>query len=306
MDHATRIGIVPGMFSFEQLRGFVAVAEELHFGRAAARLSMTQPPLSRLVQKLEREVGVRLFDRDSRGVGLTPAGNAFYGEARRLLALAESAPELARRISAGSAGTLRVGFTGGAGYGVLPRLLNHLSEQLPDLELELFELVSRDQVEAVQAHEIDLGLARPPFDTTLFGHRLLMREAMVVAVPHGHPLTALERPVRAADLASEMLIMHSDAKARYFYDLVVGLVPVRHENVAHSVSQILTMVWLVQGGRGVALVPRSTELIHADGVSFLPFATPTPQPVELHAVWARDSQNPALPVVLKALEDLVF
>ncbi|GAB3283404.1 LysR family transcriptional regulator [Kineosporia babensis] len=294
------------MFSFEQLRGFVTVAEELHFGRAAARLSMTQPPLSRLVQKLEREVGVRLFDRDSRGVRLTKAGEAFYGEARRLLALAETAPELARRISAGSAGTLRVGFTGGAGYGVLPRLLNHLSEQLPDLELELFELVSRDQIEAVQAHEIDLGLARPPFDTAVFGHRLLMREGLMVAVPDAHPLTGLKRPLRPEDLASEPLIMHSDAKARYFYDLVVGLLPVRHDNVVHSVSQILTMVWLVQGGRGVALVPQSTQLIHADGVRFLPFATPTPKPVELHLLWAHDSQNPALAVALKALEDLKF
>ncbi|GLY19024.1 LysR family transcriptional regulator [Kineosporia sp. NBRC 101677] len=294
------------MFSFEQLRGFVTVAEELHFGRAAARLSMTQPPLSRLVQKLEREVGVRLFDRDSRGVRLTPAGNAFYGEARRLLALAESAPELARRISAGSAGTLRLGFTGGAGYGVLPKVLNHLSEQLPDLELELFELVSRDQLEAVQAHEIDLGLARPPFDAGLFGHRRLVRENLVVAVPEGHPLTSLERPLRAEDLVSEPLIMHSDAKARYFYDLVVGLLQVRHDNVVHSVSQILTMVWLVQGGRGVALVPESTRLIHPDGVLFLPFATPTPRPVELHLVWARDSQNPALPVALEALGDLRF
>ncbi|GAA3641384.1 LysR substrate-binding domain-containing protein [Kineosporia mesophila] len=291
------------MFSFEQLRGFVAVAEELHFGRAATRLSMTQPPLSRLVQKLEREVGVRLFDRDSRGVRLTPAGTAFYGEARRLLALAESAPQQARRISEGSAGRLRVGFTAGAGYGVLPRLLNHLSAQLPDLELELFEMVSRDQVEAVQGHEIDLGLARPPFDAATFGHRLLMREALVVAVPDTHPLTRLDRPVHPEDLVAEPLIMHSDAKARYFYDLVVGLMPVRHDNVVHSVSQILTMVWLVQGGRGVALVPHSTELIRVDGVSFLPFATPTPKPVELHLLWARDSQNPALPVALEALRN---
>ncbi len=102
-----------------------------------------------------------------------------------------------------------------------------------------------------------------------------MREGLMVAVPDGHPLTALERPVHPDDLAEQPLIMHSDAKARYFYDLVVGLMPVRHDNVVHSVSQILTMVWLVQGGRGVALVPESTQLIHADGVRFLPFATPT-------------------------------
>jgi DNA-binding transcriptional LysR family regulator len=292
------------MFSFEQLRGFVAVAEELHFGRAAERLAMTQPPLSRSIQKLEREVGVRLFDRDSRGVRLTPAGAAFLGEARRVLALAESAPELARRISEGSAGTVRIGFTAGSGYGVLPRLLDHLSRRLPDLELDLTEMVTREQVDALLAHEIDLGLARPPFDPAAFASHLLVREDLVVAVPAGHRLTELGRPLRPEDLTSERMIMHSAEKARYFYDLVVGLVPVRHDNVAHTVSQILTMVWLVQGRRGIALVPRSTSLLHVDGVDFLPLETPTPRPVELHVLWSRDSQNAALPVVLQALQDL--
>src|SRR5215218_562060 len=96
-------------FTLEQLRGFVAVAEELHFGRAAGRLQMTQPPLSRQVQKLERQVGAQLLERDNRRVTLTPAGEVFLAEARRLLSLADSAPELARRVSSGSSGVLRIG-----------------------------------------------------------------------------------------------------------------------------------------------------------------------------------------------------
>lgn len=290
------------MYSFEQLRGFVAVAEELHFGRAAARLSMTQPPLSRLIQKLERAIGVRLFDRDNRGVAITPAGRAFLGEARRLLALAESAPDLARRISRGSVGQVRIGFTAASAYGVLPRLLDHLARTVPDIDLDLQEMVTREQVDALLGHELDLGLARPPFDPAEFGSRLLRREEMVLAVPAGHPLTELDRPVRPQDLLTEPLIMHSPSKARYFYDLVVSLVPVVHENVVHTVSQILTMVWLVSARRGVAFVPQSTSLLGIDGVEYLPLRTTSSRPAELHLLWPKDSPNPALGVVLDALE----
>lgn len=280
----------------------MAVAEELHFGRAAARLSMTQPPLSRLIQKLERSIGVRLFDRDNRGVAITPAGRAFLGEARRLLALAESAPDLARRISRGSVGQVRIGFTAASAYGVLPRLLDHLARSVPDVDLDLQEMVTHEQVDALLGHELDLGLARPPFDPAEFGSRLLRREEMVLAVPTGHPLTALDRPVRPQDLLTEPLIMYSPSNARYFYDLVVSLVPVVHENVVHTVSQILTMVWLVSARRGVAFVPQSTSLLGIDGVEYLPLQTTPARPVELHLLWPKSSPNPALGVVLGALE----
>src|SRR3954469_19722992 len=128
------------MYSFDQLRGFVAVAEELHFGHAAERLKMTQPPLSRQIQKLERAIGVRLFERDNRRVELTAAGTAFLSEARRLLALADNAPDLARRISAGSVGTVRIGFTAASTYAVLPAVLRRIDEKLPDIDVDLYEM----------------------------------------------------------------------------------------------------------------------------------------------------------------------
>ncbi|WP_028474874.1 LysR family transcriptional regulator [Nocardioides alkalitolerans] len=292
------------MFSFEQLRGFVAVAEELHFGRAAERLSMTQPPLSRQIQKLEREVGVRLFDRDNRGVALTPAGTAFLREATRLLALAEAAPDLARRIASGTVGTIRIGFTAASTFGVLTDVLDLVTAALPQVEIDLYEMVTREQVEALLAHEIDLALARPPFDPALFGSRLIRREELVVAVPAGHALTTLDRPVEVGDLAGEPLVMHSATKARYFYDLVVGLLPVEHHNVVHTVSQIATMTWLVASGRGLAFVPRSASLLGIAGVVHLPLVTREPKPVELHLLWPRDSANPALPLALETLRAL--
>ncbi|WP_116112143.1 LysR family transcriptional regulator [Amycolatopsis ruanii] len=290
-------------FSFGQLEGFVAVAEERHFGRAAERLSMTQPPLSRQIQKLERSVGAQLLDRDSRGVRLTAAGEAFLVDARRLLALAGRAPDLARRIAAGEAGSIRIGFTGASAFGVLGRVLNTIGGRLPDLRVELSEMVTGEQVAALANGEIDLGLARPPFDTETFASRPVHRERLVLCVPAGHRLAGAG-PVAPDDLANEPLIMHSAVKARYFYDLVVGLVPIAHRNVVHAVSQIQTMIWLVAAGRGVAFVPGSATRMRIDGVAWAELGGLPDRPVELHLLWARESANPALSTVLTALEPL--
>jgi DNA-binding transcriptional LysR family regulator len=289
-------------FTLEQLRGFVAVADELHFGRAAARLKMTQPPLSRQIQKLERAVGAQLLERDNRRVALTAAGEVFQVEARRLLALADTAPELARRVSSGSHGVVRIGFTAASTYGTLGRLLNQVGRALPDIDLDLHEMVTREQVAALLNEEVDLGLARPPFDAETFGSRLLQREALLVAVPAGHRLVGLGRDVVAADLATEPVVMHSPTKARYFYDLVVSMVPVASENVVHTVSQVLTMLWLVAAGRGIAFVPESAARLPIEGVDFVRLETPVPAPVELHLLWVRESRNPALWRVLQLLE----
>jgi len=289
-------------FTLEQLRGFVAVADELHFGRAAARLQMTQPPLSRQIQKLERQIGVQLLERDSRRVTLTTAGAAFLNEAHRLLALAEAAPALARRVSSGSAGLVRIGFTAVAAYGALGDVLATLGRELPDVDVDLYEMVTRDQVQAVLHEEIDLGLARPPFDDETIDSRPLRREALLVALPTGHRLLDAGRSLDGADLSNELMIMYSVTKARYFYDLVVSLVPVAHENVVHSVSQILTMVWLVAAGRGVGIVPASAARLGISGVEFAPLHTPVRDPVELHALWLRESRNPALRQALRVLE----
>ncbi|MGY1916459.1 LysR substrate-binding domain-containing protein [Blastococcus sp. SYSU DS0973] len=289
-------------FTLEQLRGFLAVTEELHFGRAAERLKMTQPPLSRQIQKLERAVGAQLLERDNRKVTLTAAGQVFLGEARRLLSLADSAPELARRVSSGVHGTVRIGFTAASTYGTLGRLLDVLDRGLPDIGLDLEEMVTREQVAALLNEEVDLGLARPPFDADTFGSRLLHREALLVAVPAGHRLGGLGRDVVAEDLAAEPVVMHSPTRARYFYDLVVSVVPSASGNAVHTVSQVLTMLWLVAAGRGIAFVPASAAQLPIAGVEFARLATAVPDPVELHLLWMRESRNPALRRVLELLE----
>lgn len=290
------------MFTFDQLAGFIAVAEELHFGRAAERLNMTQPPLSRQIQKLEKIVGTDLLERDNRKVELTHAGKAFLEEARRLMALANRAPVTARRIASGRAGVLRIGFTAASGFSILGPLLEEIATILPDVHIDLQELVTGEQINGLLTGVLDLGLARPPFDQEVFDSHLLYREALLLAVPSGHALAGLGREIRPEDLKDEPLIMHSATEARYFYDLVVRTFPIRHENVAHTVSQILTMVSLVSAKRGVAFVPHSAKLLGLQGVEFLPLALEKTEPVELHAIWNRKVENPALRRLLQGLE----
>src|SRR6476620_5937738 len=148
------------MFDLNQLRCFVTVAEELHFGRAAARLNMTQPPLSRQIQVLEHIVEASLLDRTSRSVRLTPAGRSFLPEARRILKLAESASQVARRIALGKTGSIKIGFTATSAYGFMPDLVAACRTRLPEVDFSLKEMVSGDQFEALATGQIDAGLLR--------------------------------------------------------------------------------------------------------------------------------------------------
>ena len=289
------------MYTLDQVRCFQAVAEELHFGRAAERLNMTQPPLSRQIQKLERAVGVPLLERDNRHVELTTAGAVFLEEARRLLTAADAAPALARKIAAGRAGVLRLGFTAASGFSLLGTLVQEIAEFMPDVDLDLQELVTIEQIEAIRRGELDLALGRPPFDRESFDSRLLLSEDLVLAVPHGHPYARLAGPVVVGDLRDQALIGHHPTKARYFYDMVVRYIDVEHANVVHVVSQILTMCSLVAAGRGVAFVPESARLLGLPGVTFVELGDVPHGVVELHAIWNRTSKNPALHEFLRFL-----
>lgn len=282
------------MFTLDQLRSFVAVAEELHFGRAAERLNMTQPPLSRQIQKLEKSVGVELLERDNRKVTLTDAGRVFLADAKRVLVAADRAPFTARKVAAGKAGVIRLGFTAASGFNILGALLTEIDENLPDVDVQLRELVTAEQLQALQDGDLDMGLARPPFDTDVYESRLLLSEQLRLAVPVDHPLNRLNRPIKANDLADAKLIMHSPTQARYFYDLAIKLMPIQHGNVVHTVSQILTMVALVGAGHGVAFVPESARYLGIEGVEYLYLDSADDISVEVHAIWRRGSKNPAL------------
>jgi DNA-binding transcriptional LysR family regulator len=289
------------MFEFSQIRCFVAVAEELHFGRAAARLHMTQPPLSRQIQLLEHQIGAQLLERSSRSVRLTRAGRAFLPEARTILRMAESASLAARRVSQGESGSIAIGFTASSGYRFLPDLMIMCRTHLPNVELMLKELVTMEQVDALASGRLDLALLRPHAATADFEMRCVAREPLVVALPENHPLATGRLP-RLTDFDHSPVVMYSPVEARYFHDLVartfsrVGV----HPEYTQYVSQIHSILALVRAGFGAALVPEAAGSLRFEGVVIRPVQKMRPaRPVELFMAWRRGNDNPALASLLE-------
>ncbi|MDG4663218.1 LysR family transcriptional regulator [Mycobacterium sp. 236(2023)] len=296
--------------TLDQVRCFVAVAEELHFGKAAERLAMTQPPLSRQIQRLERAVGAGLLDRDNRRVVLTPAGLAFLEDCYRVLSSLDGATAHAQRVERGSAGTLRLGFTAVSAIGLVGPLLGLLGNEMPDIEVVLQEAVTGIQVDGIRRGELDLGLARPPFDTAALESKVVAREALLAVVPASHPLAAEAGPLGPDAFDGLSVISYHPQRAQYFHELTVRFLFNGHPRITQRVQQILTAVLLVAAGQGVALVPASARALRVDGVAFKALTdfgsghrdSDPARPVELHAIWARGSLSPMLRQVLELVE----
>jgi DNA-binding transcriptional LysR family regulator len=301
------------VITLDQVRSFVAVAEELHFGRAAERLQMTQPPLSRQIQKLEKSIGAQLLERDNRRVVLTGAGAAFLDEAYRMLNLVESAGDLARRVDAGAAGVVRLGFTAVSAISILGPLLRRLTAELPDVEVRLSERVTNAQVDGIRRGELDVGLARPPFDTALLSSRVILREPLMAVVPERHPLASVDRPLTPRDFEGQAVIGYHPQQSRYFHELTVRFLANAHPRIEQRVHQVLTAMLLVAAERGLGLAPASATSLHVEGVVFKELdhgggdtrldADPE-RPVELHAIWARDTVSPVVRRVLGVVADV--
>jgi DNA-binding transcriptional LysR family regulator len=280
------------MFEISQLRCFVAVAEELHFSRAAERLNMTQPPLSRQIRLLEHHVGARLLERNSRTVRLTSAGKAFFPEAARILRMAEEATLTARRVARGEQGTLAIGFTGGAGYSLLPEVVRRLREHSPGVVLTLKELVSTEQVEALNASQIELGLLRPHALNAELESALLATESLMLAIPKGEADAWPLHPT-LADLHGKPFVMYSPYEARPFHQMLserferAGVVP----DIVEHIGQVHTMLALVNAGIGAALVAEGATRLHFDGIVVRRIET---EPVRMVCAWRRDNDNPIL------------
>ncbi len=273
-------------------RYFAAVAEELHFGRAAARLNMAQPPLSQRIRGLEEELGVRLFARTSRSVALTPAGEAFWKEVRSILSLADKAGEAARRAALGLSGRLTVGFVNPAMDAFLAATLARFRKVAPDVELELREMSTREQTEALAADRLDVGFLRyagqsfPGAAVTV-----VSREPYVLALPAGHPLGRLSR-VPLARLDGLPMILPPRRQLPALADAMTaafaraGATPATAQEAASK----FTTLSLVAAGVGLALVPASARIWKREGVVFRPVVGDLPQ-VELAAVASAGAGN---------------
>lgn len=255
-----------------QLRQFVAVAEELSFRNAAIRLNMSQPPLSNAIRLLEGELGKTLLDRNSRNVRLTQVGEIFLREARRTLAQADHAVELARRAGDGIIGSLRVTFVASAALGVLPQLVRRFRKRHPEAEISLDSDTTGSQLTALQRGRSDVALIVVPVqDRSSMRLVPFRQERMMLAVPRDHRLAA-GADVEIRDLAEEAFITFPFAEGPGFESQFLsacqraGFSPA----IRQEVSQMLTKIMLVATGAGIALVPASFGTVPMPDVAFLP------------------------------------
>src|SRR5262252_6617356 len=283
------------MVEISQLRCFVAVGEELHFGRAAQRLNLTQPPLSRQIRLLEHQVGTQLLERTSRVVRLTAAGKAFFPEAARILRLADEAATTARRIAKGENGSIAIGFTASFGYGLLPEMVRRLHERVPKISLTLKEMVTSEQLEALDAGQLDVGLMRPHPPHGGLETVSLRREALMLAIPEEQARSWPKEPTLAC-LHQKPFLAYSPYEASYLYQLVQSCLDREgvQPDIVDYVPQIHTMLALVASGIGVALTPETASRLHFEGVLLRRMSMDPLRPVEMVFSYRKDNDNPIL------------
>ena len=288
-----------------QLRYFVAVAEESHFGRAAVRLHMTQPPLSQTIQSLEAALGTPLFTRTKRSVVLTSAGAALLPEARRILQQAAALPDLARRAASGESGLLSLCFVSTADYSVLPPLLREFRERYPQVQIDLREATTDVQLEDLMQGRIDAGLLIPPLHDKAraeLDYLTVLSEPLVLAAPQGLKSLRGKDAVALKTVADMPLIIFPRRIAPAFHDAIVGcfrdadLTP----RIGQEAIQMQTIVGLVSAGMGIALVPQSVSNLKRPGVEYRPLSGKTAV-FETGLAWRHDNVSPVLHAFLELL-----
>ncbi len=280
-------------FEFFQLRCFIAVAEELHFRRAAERMNMTQPPLSRQIRLLEEAVGLRLLDRDNRQVRLTPAGVSFYDSAADLLQRAEQAVLKARQAQRGEQGSIELGFVPSAGLEFVPLIVTALARELPGVTLSPTEMMSYEIVEAQRSGRLDLGLTRMERLRPEIGRTRAVSERFVLAIPVQHPL-ASQAEVRLPDLEGAPWVGYSTERGGFVRETHMaffaasGVTP----RIVQEVSQTHTVLAMVNRGIGLALVPASSRVVTMAGIVYRDIELPPQFRSDLYLVYRASRRTP--------------
>ena len=285
-----------------RLRYFVAVAEELHFGRAAERLDMAQPPLSRQIAQLERDLDVKLFDRSRAQIRLTPAGDTLLDRARTILDQLDSAFHEVTRIGKGSAGRLRIAFVGSASHGVLPTIIKSFRSHYPDVDLALSAMNNADLERALVQREIDIAVARPSLKGEDYRSIELHREPLVLAMPDNSKLNS-KSPIALKSLESETFILYPRRPRPSFADHVLSVLTEEGVAPAETIfaQDYQTAISLVSVGVGLSVVPESVSSTQRPGVFYRPYEGYNPG-TGLSAHARRDNTKPHVVNFFKILE----
>ena len=275
-----------------RLKYFVAVAEELHFGRAAERLDMAQPPLSRQIAQLERDLDVRLFDRSRAQIRLTPAGEVLLERARAILDQIDSAFREVTRIGQGSAGRLRIAFVGSASHGVLPTIIKSYRSHYPDVDLALGAMNNAELERALVSREIDIAVARPSLRGQDFRSVELHREPLVLAMPDNSRLNA-QGSIALKDLAEETFVLYPRRPRPSFADHILGVLAAEGITPKDTIfaQDYQTAISLVSVGVGLSIVPQSVSTTQRPGVFYKPYIGANPG-TGLSAHARRDNTKP--------------
>jgi DNA-binding transcriptional LysR family regulator len=270
------------------------LAEELHFGKAAARLHIAQPPLSQQIRQLEIELGFELFHRTKRSVKLTEAGQVFLSQVQQILTQLEVAIQFGRQTSRGEMGQITIGFVSSAAYNILPDILRKFRTAVPAVSLELHELTTDEQLRWLQAGKIDVGFLRLPVEEDIFGFEIVFQESLIVALPETHPF-ANQSSVSLRSLSKEPFILFPRLLAPGLYDLIISLCQQADfsPKVTQEAIQMQTIVSLVAGGMGVAIVPESLQNLQRTGVVYKSLQEPTPQ-IAIVMIWRRNDTSPTV------------
>ncbi len=269
------------MIELRHLRYFLAVAAERNFTRAAERLHMAQPPLSRQILQLEEELGAPLFDRESRPLKLTPAGRLFYEQAIQVSHRMDELKMLMKRFVAAERRRFVIGFVPSVIYARLPSIIRGFREAAPDVELSLVEMTSLEQISALKEGRIDVGFGRVRFDDPAVRREVLREERLVVALPVGHPLLAGEQPVELAALAEGSLIVYPREPRPSYADQVLslfrdyGVEPA----ILQEVRELQTAIGLVAAEAGACIVPASVQQLGRADVIYRDLAQPATSPI---------------------------
>lgn len=287
------------------LRYFIAVAEELHFTKAAKRLHIAQPPLSRQIRQLEEEIGVTLLQRTNRFMELTDAGRIFLEKAKQILRATDSAVVETQRAQRGEIGKLAVGFFEHTSYTLLPPILRAYRERFPTVEVQLRWFRVIDQIDALMRGDVDISFIRPVTDLDDISKESLLREPFVLALPNTHRL-AEQDSVSVKDCVDEPLLNYAYSLAPDFHNMIIrmcalaGFVP----KIAAEVGQVYTALGLVSSGAGIAFVPASVQRVRFDNVVYKPLSGRQPKG-EVLLAWKQRNPSPLISAFIETAKQTV-